>query len=94
MAWAEFPVAVVNWSGLAPVRYGSSKGVVRSFCARCGSSLSYQAKDGFVDLVLATFDDPESLSPEREIWLEDRLSWNVCNPDIPGHRQWSDSDSG
>ena len=88
VAWAEFPVGAVSWSGVAWSVYKSSPGVERTFCPECGSSLSYQIEAGYIDLVVACFDEPESFSPEKELWLDHRLSYNVRHPDIPGYRQF------
>ena len=89
VAWVGFPLSAVTWSGGEPASYASSAGVRRTFCSICGSSLSYQIADDSIDLVLACLDDPESLSPEKEIWLDHRLTWNVRNTDIPGYHEFS-----
>ena len=88
VAWVGYPIGAINWLGTQVTTYQSSAGVARTFCPKCGSSLSYQIEVDSVDMVLACLDDPESFSPEKEIWLDHRLSWNVRNPDIPGYRQF------
>jgi hypothetical protein len=49
-----------------PKVYKSSLGVRRSFCADCGTSLSYEDErlPGEVYLMLGAFDDPEQFEPE------------------------------
>lgn len=88
VAWAGFPIAAVSWSGSTPTQFESTPGVERTFCPSCGSSLTYQNKADSIDLALACLDDPEALSPAKEIWLDHRRSWNPRDPDIPGFREF------
>ncbi|MGI9327938.1 MAG: GFA family protein [Pseudomonadales bacterium] len=83
VGWATFPAQAVTWSGELQRSYQSSPGVERTFCQRCGSTLSYQASENTIDLVLACLDDPEAIPPQREIWLAHRISWNALNPALP-----------
>jgi len=71
--------------------YASSPGVERGFCAACGSSLTYARanRPGLFDITTATLDDPEAFPPAIEIWLEERLSWEAANPDLPHFAQFS-----
>jgi len=94
VAWAQFPIAEVTWSGGRKAVCISSPGVERTFCPECGSSLSYQNEATSVDLVLACFEDPESISPSKEIWLDHRRSWNALNTELPGYAQFSDQENG
>ena len=94
VAWACFRPDQVAWTGESRKTYPSSQGVERSFCSRCGTSLSYHAANHTLDLALATLEDPENLHPEREVYLSHRISWNACNPELPGHQKFrSDEDS-
>jgi len=88
VAWAGFPVHKITWMGQEAATYQSSTGVTRSYCPKCGSSLSYQNEVRSIDLVVACLDNPELLSPEKEIWLDHRLSWNPRSSNIPGYRQF------
>ncbi|MBE9604007.1 GFA family protein [Acetobacteraceae bacterium H6797] len=60
-----------------PARFASSPGVERSFCPRCGTSLTYCAENypGEIDIALATLDDPEALPPADNTQTGGRLSW-------------------
>jgi len=88
VAWVVYPVEQVSWTGERK-QYSSSAEVTRSFCPACGCSLTYQNSPTTVDLVMACLDEPERLSPAKEIWLSHRLSWNALNPDLPGHPKFS-----
>jgi hypothetical protein len=67
--------------------FRSSRPVVREFCTRCGSQISYQHDDApdRIELTTATLDQPEVFPPTREIWFSHRLSWVVANPAIAHH---------
>lgn len=93
VAWAEYPVKQVAWSGTDALAFDSSPNVRRTFCKQCGSSLSYQIKEDSIDLTLVCFDDPECFAPEREIWLDHRRSWNPRNRELPGYEGFRSIDS-
>ena len=61
-----------------PARFTSSAGVERSFCPRCGTSLTYGSDryPGEMDIALATLDDPEALPPADNTQIGSRLSWS------------------
>lgn len=65
-----------------PVAFRSSPGVERTFCGRCGTSLTYRRDSNpqSIDIQTATLDSPDAFAPTREIWLEHRLTWMVSNP--------------
>lgn len=65
--------------------FASSPGVVRRFCGRCGSSLSYENELWPTDihLMLGTFDRPERLSPQFHIFSRERLPWLLLGDLLP-----------
>ncbi|MBB6094129.1 hypothetical protein HNQ60_003010 [Povalibacter uvarum] len=67
--------------------FRSSESVVREFCARCGSQISYQHDDApdRIELTTVTLDHPEVFPPTREIWFSHKLSWVVPSPTIAHH---------
>jgi len=64
-----------------PVVFRSSPGVERTFCGRCGTSLTYRRADreATIDIHTATLDDPGAFPPVREIWLEEKIAWMATN---------------
>ena len=60
-----------------PAVHASSPGVVRGFCGRCGSALTYEnAKSpSTIDITTITLDDPSRFPPTLEVWLDDRVPW-------------------
>ena len=77
-----------------PTRFRSSPSVVRTFCGKCGTPLTYQNDDspGTIDVTTATLDLPEAFPPTREIWLEHKLAWEPVNENLQHFRR--DSSAG
>jgi hypothetical protein len=67
-----------------PAAYASSPGVVRRFCGRCGSPLTYENSKfpRTIDITTATLDDPNRFPPTQEVWLADRVPWQPTNADL------------
>lgn len=74
-----------------PRDYHSSPKVVRGFCARCGTSLSYWHADWPADisLTLASLDQPQLAAPADHTWMADAAGWDRPAdglPQLPGDR--------
>ena len=85
MAWAGFKLDDVSVLSGEPTVDESSAGVRRSFCGRCGTSLTL-ADARFSDQVyvsLAAFEDGESPEPEIHIWRSERLPWLETTDALP-----------
>lgn len=92
--------AVMSWAGVARESfrflhgkhsaYPSSPGVERSFCGRCGTSLTHYSKQFPEEIYvsIATFDDAQALAPEIHIWREDRLAWFETTDDLPRYTRF------
>src|SRR4030095_9898552 len=67
-----------------PARFRSSPSVVRTFCGKCGTPLTYQNDDSpdTIDVTTATLDLPEAFPPTREIWLDHKLAWERANENL------------
>jgi len=68
-----------------PSRFASSPGVLRGFCAQCGSTLTYEG-DRWPDEIhvhVGAFDSPESFPPQEDAFAEERLSWLNLSPASP-----------
>jgi hypothetical protein len=91
LAWAIFDEDKVEIVAGALAVHASSPGVERGFCGRCGTSLTYARanRPGLFDVTTASLDDPEAFPPTKEIWTEERLSWEAANPALPQFAQFS-----
>jgi hypothetical protein len=66
-AWAQFPADQFHFTQGEPTRFESSPGVTRTFCPRCGTSLTYHYTDGSqVDVATAALDERKVFPPRTE----------------------------
>jgi hypothetical protein len=71
--------------------FNSSPGVERSFCGRCGTSLTYVAEDrwpGEVSVLAPTLDDPSAVAPTAHVYVEHQLAWVKLADGLPTHEQF------
>jgi len=78
----------VAFAGAAPTYYTSSPGVRRGFCARCGTSLTFESTrwPDDVHLLVANFATPESLVPQFHVFATERLPWLHLADGLPRFR--------
>ncbi|MFO0996857.1 MAG: GFA family protein [Alphaproteobacteria bacterium] len=90
IAWAAFRRDEFDVTAGNPAAYESSPGVVRTFCGRCGTSLTLTDKrfPDEVYVTLASLNDPEVLPPEFHIWRSQRLSWLETSDKLPRYVQF------
>ena len=81
VAWVTCARQDVHWSGDARREFESSPGIVRSFCARCGTSLTWSSasQESTIDITAASLDKPEAFAPDRETWIAHRLPWETVD---------------
>lgn len=81
VAWAVVHIAHFKFIDLLPVEYESSSGVFRTFCGKCGTSLTYRQAENAetIDITIASFDEPALFAPTQEIWLDDKVHWEIQN---------------
>ncbi|HEU4731368.1 MAG TPA: GFA family protein [Kofleriaceae bacterium] len=81
-AWVILPLDGLTIEQGTPVSFRSSPHVERTFCGRCGTSLTYRRDDrpDSIDIHTATLDEPDAFPPVREIWLEEKIAWMADNP--------------
>jgi hypothetical protein len=94
VTWAGFDADKFEFTQGQPATYGSSKNVVRTFCSRCGTALTYQRLDlpDSIDVTLGSMDDPEKIKPEDHTWTGSRISWIVLGDHLPTYRRERNSD--
>ena len=68
-----------------PAVVRTSADVERTFCTKCGSSLTYSHshRAGDLDFTLVLLDDPAPLAPQMHIWVQDKLSWVRLDDGLP-----------
>ena len=88
IAWLTVRSAAFRFTHGAPRELVSSPPVRRTFCANCGSPLTYQHRDSpeSIDVTVATLDDPNAVVPEFHVWMEDALAWEDRCDTLPRYR--------
>lgn len=77
-AFAAFDEVNIELTKGVITKFASSPGVLRGFCARCGSTITCQGgqRPGEVHFHVGSLDHPERLpAPVGEIFPEERLPW-------------------
>ena len=89
--WVGYRSERVELTRGEPTVYESSPGVRRSFCATCGSPISFEDErlPGETYLPGAVFDDPEAFEPEAHDWVSRRLRWFDVSDGLPRHERSS-----
>lgn len=91
VAWLTFDRGNLEVTRGIPRRFASSPGVVRTFCADCGTPLTYASERNpdVIDVTTISFDDDSIFPPTQEEWLSHKLAWQaadagrVHHPDDP-----------
>lgn len=85
LAWLILPAEGFAFTQGEPKTYRSSPHVARGFCDRCGTSILYRSdtRPEVMDVPTATLDHPEAFPPQREIWLSEKIPWEVVNDALP-----------
>src|SRR6266540_1921857 len=86
VTWASFRWSNFQFTKGKPLEIAWA-GRVRSFCATCGSTLTFMSGPSAdeIDVTVATFDQPEIIIPADHIWTEDRISWIKLADNLPQH---------
>ena len=66
-------------------RYQSSPGIVRTFCARCGSTLQglQESKPDVIDVPLGVLDDDPGVRPALHIFVGSKAPWYEITDRLP-----------
>ena len=76
MVWAGFRADEVTFEGM-PQRRRSSPHITRSFCAECGTPITYEDDrlDGEIYIHAGLFDEADRLVPDRHAYVTSKLFW-------------------
>jgi len=93
-AFIGVPKAVVSWCGPERASYRSSPEVIRSFCGRCGSSLTYEhdASPERTALYVGSLDDPSRYTVGKHVHYGERVTWFDTIDSAPRYRAGSNSE--
>lgn len=87
VAWFTVPAAAFAWRAGTARCHASSARYQREFCAECGTPLVFrrQSDPEFIDVTIASLDDPALVVPEYHIWRMSRLPWFDTADSLPRH---------
>jgi hypothetical protein len=84
VVWAGFRRDEVEFEG-TPTWRRSSEFVVRSFCALCGTPISYEHEElaGEIYIHAGLFDEADRLVPDRQAYVTSKLFWMHLEDGLP-----------
>lgn len=84
VTWGTLETSELVWTRGEPAQFQSSPQAVRSFCAHCGTPLTYRlVEETTIDLALATLDDPAAVAPKRNTGTEGEMPWFATAHTLP-----------
>jgi hypothetical protein len=87
VAWFSVPRAEYRIVRGEPARFAWSERVIRSFCSRCGTSLTFETAEypDEIDITTASLDDPEAVPPRDHTRTATQLRWVQLGDDLPAY---------
>lgn len=85
VAWFTVPAIDFRIVAGKPARFRSSDHGTRTFCAGCGTPLTFQSarRPAEIDITTCSLDDPERLPPRDHIHNGSRLRWVQLADKLP-----------
>src|SRR5262245_47550244 len=89
VAWVTFPAKAFAFLGGEPATLRSSPPVIRRFCPRCGTPLTYENKatPTEIDVTTRSLDDPEAFPPTHHSWVSDAPTWGRPSDGLPAYER-------
>ena len=89
VGWLTVRAGDLRYTRGAPREIESSPGVVRAFCGRCGSPVSYRTarRPDEIDVTIGTLDAPGRAAPADHIWMADAAPWDRPGDGLPQYRE-------
>jgi hypothetical protein len=72
-----------------PVEFKSSSSVIRTFCGRCGTPITYwhESYGRTIDVTTCSLDDPERFPLIGHVWTSHGLSWLHLADGLPAFEE-------
>lgn len=88
VTWAVVERSAFQVVSGAPSSYEARAGVIRQFCARCGTQLTYQhpSEPDEIDVTAGSLDGADILKPEDHLWSERMLPWVKMADGLPRYK--------
>ena len=87
LPFVVFPAGRFAFTRGEPAEFRSSPSVVRRFCGRCGSPLTYGSDDkpDRIDIMTCSLDDPGAFPPGFHVWVEHKVAWERTADGLPAY---------
>ncbi len=87
LPFAGFSIANFALTQGEPIEFRSSPYVIRTFCGRCGSPLTYrnEQEPAAIDVMVCSLDDPNALPPTFSVWVSQKLAWDRPAETLPAY---------
>ena len=85
VAWFTAPTGSFRIVAGVPARFSSSEQVTRTFCAACGTPLTYESArhSDRIYVTACSLEDPEQAPPVDHTYDQSRLSWVKLGDALP-----------
>ncbi|PWF45099.1 GFA family protein [Massilia glaciei] len=85
VAWFSLPAADFTVLAGTPSALRSSTHATRTFCAACGTQLTFidDATPGEVDVTIGSLDEPDLIAPADHTFTRGKLAWVRLADDLP-----------
>ena len=87
----DFAAEAFEWTKGKPVYFRDSMGVDRSFCAHCGSSMTWEPPGRDVTVFVGSLDRADDIQPTCHIFTSTMLPWVKLDDGLP---QFQEGDPG
>jgi hypothetical protein len=89
VAWLTFARDAFVYSQGQPAGLHSSPGVLRTFCAACGTQLTYHSEryPAEIDVTTSTLDEPAAFPPTHHSWMSDNVDWLHLGDALPTYQR-------
>lgn len=89
VAWFSVPATAFRVTAGVPASFRSSNHATRSFCAACGTQLTFvdDASKGEIDITTCSLDDPSAATPRDHTFTASQISWLALADPLPRYRR-------
>lgn len=89
--WIGYRISDFRITGDTPKEFSKTKGVVRTFCPECGTSIGYfdEGLEGKIYLNIGFMNSPERFKPEAHAYWKMRLPWVEFYDGLPQIDEYS-----
>ena len=85
LGWVTFPRAEFKFTADLPTEFRSSTPASRTFCAKCGTPLTFRHEKypDDIDVTIGSLDAPGNVPPADHTWMSDAVAWDRPADGLP-----------